>query len=409
MCIKRNKKTVFLLSLYFLTIVSVLSFYTVNVGNTIIYLFKYVTFLLFIAVLLFRSRIVITNIKFIHIIVLIVLSLSCILNIFNIEERFILSSILYTLVAIGIGVSTLIIFSTIKYNDYITFINSTLIVITGFVLMISLYDALDSSNYYSIGERERFTGSFSNANELARFLMLGIMLSLKVFPLIQRKFFQVLLLLIIISSFYIIILTDSRSALLISSLAIFFSLINFFYFKINKYVFLFVVLISVALLGLIVVPEFSLHLNKLSYNQLNLLSSGRLNNWMDIFTKGITTELIFGSGAEREGLAGTAVITNGYFEIIEYLGLFGLLVWLLFILVLLNKKIKATKKNPTFSGLQGISIVILFMFYYVFEGGLLSIGNIASIYFWIELVYKDGKIENVPVTRIKRVKLFSDS
>ncbi len=98
---------------------------------------------------------------------------------------------------------------------------------------------------------------------------------------------------------------------------------------------------------------------------------------------------MFGTGTDREGLAASVVVVNGYIEVIKYLGLIGLLCWILFIYRLLMFKGKYALKSPTKSKSLGISFVILFMAYYLFEGGLVSIGNLASIYFWIEVAQKD--------------------
>ncbi|WKU22700.1 hypothetical protein Q3A90_23450 [Priestia megaterium] len=253
--------------------------------------------------------------------------------------------------------------------------------------------------------RVRFNGLFHNSNELARFALLGIFISLRILNVYKNRFIKFTLLVVILSSFHVIQITDSRAAMLIGFSAIFLYILSIFYLKMNKMAF-----ISVALIFSSLLVSFGSHfvigyLNNANLDSLNELSSGRIANWEKVLDTSNLSVFLFGSGAVRDGLASTAIITNGYIELIQYFGLVGLVTWLMFILVMFLKKIKLAVKEPSISTLQGIGMIFLFLIYYLLEGGLVSIGNIVSIYFWIELSqsnqFKPKYIMRKSVTKIK--------
>lgn len=46
-------------------------------------------------------------------------------------------------------------------------------------------------------------------------------------------------------------------------------------------------------------------------------------------------------------------------------------------------------------------IVLLFMFYYMFEGGLISFGNLAGIYLWLEMSQRNKIPESQSDNKVK--------
>nr|WP_315528342.1 hypothetical protein [Carnobacterium maltaromaticum] len=155
--------------------------------------------------------------------------------------------------------------------------------------------------------------------------------------------------------------------------------------KLNKKI-LYLAYVSILVMTILLVYYY---LNKLNVDvfDLNALSSNRIDIWKGMLSNKSLIELLFGQGLPREGISATAVITNGYFEILAYYGIIGLFFWIYCIGYLIKRKFQAIKKKKR--DFFPIAIIFLFLVYYLLEGGLVSLGNLASIYFWMELGYVD--------------------
>src|SRR5699024_1538529 len=112
---------------------------------------------------------------------------------------------------------------------------------------------------------------------------------------------------------------------------------------------------------------------------LNTLTSGRVDIWLNILYADdidllIGSSIILGLGSH-----------NGYLEILSYFGIIGLFLWLIILIYLLKRKFNNVTKNKKYSSIVGFSVVILFLIYHTVEGSMVSIANLASIYFWLEI------------------------
>jgi O-antigen ligase len=246
--------------------------------------------------------------------------------------------------------------------------------------------SFNQANYYIIGHRIRFVGNFNNPNELARFSALGFLITARILPDIRKVVGKMVLLVLMTIAVYIIYITDSRAALLLCGLSTVMFVFNWSYIKISKRATLFItILLVVPLILIIGLHKVIVEYRVLGMHEIDQLLSGRLNIWANLLKERSNMELIFGSGTERSGLVATLVLTNGYVEILMYFGILGLFQWLGLIIYLLHKKVKTAISSNTISQFNGVAIIIAFLIYYMFEGGLISVGNIAGIYFWLEL------------------------
>lgn len=376
----------FIFVVIMLSTFTVLPFYNSLIDNSLLYIMKYFVFVLFILILAHKKiKYSINSINFFIILLMIICGLSSLLNI---EYSSLNTSILFLIVGIGLAVCTEVFFRNIDQNSFKKMLWTILITLALFVLIPSLVQSLNPTAYYVSTEgRYRFIGVFNNSNELARFMLLGFLISLRILDINKNGWVKLILWLNIILSAYIIFISDSRTSLIIAILGIVVYLFLTMLFKSPKLTLLLLYFIlSISLISISVII-FNLFLN-LGLTGINELLSGRLDSWTSVLNQGFLN-VLFGTGTDREGLAASVVVVNGYIEVIKYLGLIGLLCWILFIYRLLMFKGKYALKSPTKSKSLGISFVILFMAYYLFEGGLVSIGNLASIYFWIEVAQKD--------------------
>jgi len=383
-----EKSSLLILSALLLTIFSILSFYSDFVGNMFIYIMKYFTFALFMLSTFLSVRHRLKGTKYNHLIFMFLLFFGSFLNLMNSNGKGLISSTLYIVVALGIAFSTIFFFRKLSEEEYLKILWVFFGVIFIFVICTSLFQSFTSAGYYVQAGRLRFNGLFHNSNELARFALLGIFISLRILNIYKNKFIKFILLVMIVSSFYVIHISDSRAALLIGLSAVLLYMLSSLYLKMNKLFFTCIILLCISLLVAFGVPFAVDYLNNANLDSLNELSSGRIDNWVRVLDTSNLLALLFGSGAVREGLAATAIITNGYIELIQYFGLLGLFVWLIFIFIMFLKKIRSSLKEPSLSTLQGIGIIFLFLIYYLLEGGMVSIGNIVSIYFWVELAQR---------------------
>jgi hypothetical protein len=367
-----------------LSVFNIISFYESLVGNTSVYLMKYISFLLFVIVLACRKIKGSKQVDVLSLLFVFIISYGSMLTLLNTESEGISSTILYIILGIGVAFCTVVFFSNLTKEDFYMIMWIVLISISLLVIAPSLIQSQTATSYYISTEgRFRFNGIFNNSNELARFCLLSLFLSLRFLSVYKKKLITSFLWLIVISSLYVIYISDSRTCLFIAIIAIIIYCLIGMFLKSTAITFLFVYFTVFTLLAA-VFPKVYEWVSQTSFTELDRLASGRLDIWNQVFDKDFI-DLLLGTGTIREGLASTAVLVSGYIELIQYLGITGLLFWLLFIGQMLIKKIKGAFNVPTKSQLQGVSIIILFMLYYFFEGGLVSIGNIASIYFWIEL------------------------
>lgn len=371
-----------------LSVFSIIPFYESLVGNTSVYLMKYISFVIFIIVLAGHKTERSRKVDGLSLLFVFIISYGSLLSILNTQSEGILSTALYIIVGVGVAFCSIVFFRNLTKEDFYKITWIVLISIALFVIVPSLIQSKMASSYYISTEgRLRFNGIFNNSNELARFCLLSLLLSLRFLSVYKKRLITNSLWLIIISSSYVIYISNSRTCLLVAALAITIYWFAGMFLKAKALTFLLVYFI-IFVISVFVFPKVYELISQTNFSELDKMASGRLDTWNQVFDKSFL-DLFLGTGTIREGLASTIVLVNGYIELVQYLGIIGLVCWLLFIGQMLIKKIKKAFDIPSKSKLQGVSIIILFLIYYFFEGGLVSIGNIVSIYFWIELAQRD--------------------
>lgn len=377
----KNKDDIMLITLTFLlSIFSLLSFYESFVGNIYMYTLKYLFIILFIFFLIKRI-----NKNYIKVEVLIFVTSFIIIfssfSLFNIPSpttshyiEGISNIVMYTVVAI----LSLFIFSKLKFRKFKLIITVFLIIVTLLVTLPSLINLFDIQYYISFNDRERYKSIFNNPNELGRFSLLGVLLSLRLWFLSNSQRIRLLLTTLIFINTYLIYLSDSRTSLF-SVIVLFFILFLIVVYK-NYPPKLFLSFISFTSMLIILIIFYVLtyyqHLIRLD---LNTLTSGRVDIWLNILYADdidllIGSSIILGLGSH-----------NGYLEILSYFGIIGLFLWLIILIYLLKRKFNNVTKNKKYSSIVGFSVVILFLIYHTVEGSMVSIANLASIYFWLEI------------------------
>lgn len=360
-----------------LGIIGITSFYDNLIENPIFYYLKYVSVVLFFFVIWSEKKHKINwsayrGLAFISILI------TSSLHLFSVPSDGVITSIFYVILIWFLSFGIIYLFPYLNEKEFLLITTFFLICTYTLAVLPSLITMNNSSYFYLVGDRYRFLGIFNNPNDLSRFSLLVILLSLRLFTVYKSVVIRIIFLLMISSSFIIINLTDARSGLLTGSLAVLlYILITFIFYRLPTLIKLFLGFALSATL-IFIMFYFLNTINIGSYN-FNDISSGRLEIWMNAIDANIFQQL-FG-----QGQASRIIMASGYIEIIRYFGFVGLFIWLIVILILLVRKILSAISNPSSNEYFGIGVILLFLFFYIFEGGMLSFGNIASLYFWIEL------------------------
>lgn len=386
---------IFLLCLHL--VVSILSFTVLNDSFSLLYYMKYIS--IFFATIFFIFTINSSETMFLvrYLLFFMIISIVMLLNTFNIYNFNLFDTVFYTVVAMFLVLNIVYVFKVLDYNTFKQVIFSIFWTLFVFMLLPNIYLLVIGEGFYTIGDRVRFTGNFYNPNELARFSSIGFILSLKfLFENERRKFF-IIYLVSSIGFIQIVFATDSRAALFLCLLGGGGLVYSHFANKLNgawKNV------IKIIFLGQIIYVVYKIFeivdISQIfNYEYIDYISSGRLSIWMSIlFDEKNISQYLFGNGVEREGLANDLVTTNGYIEVFNVFGLVGLLAWGIIITIFLLKKISIYKNISGAKKKQvmnSIIIVLSMLVYYVFESGIVSLGNIVSLYFWIELTQRYDK------------------
>lgn len=386
---------IFLLCLHL--VVSILSFTVLNDSFSLLYYMKYIS--IFFATIFFIFTINSSEPMFLvrYLLFFMIISIVMLLNTFNIYNFNLFDTVFYTVVAMFLVLNIVYVFKVLDYNTFKQVIFSIFWTLFVFMFLPNIYLLVIGEGFYTIGDRVRFTGNFYNPNELARFSSIGFILSLKfLFENERRKFF-IIYLVSSIGFIQIVFATDSRAALFLCLLGGGGLVYSHFANKLNgawKNV------IKIIFLGQIIYVVYKIFeivdISQIfNYEYIDYISSGRLSIWMSIlFDEKNISQYLFGNGVEREGLANDLVTTNGYIEVFNVFGLVGLLAWGIIITIFLLKKISIYKNISGAKKKQvmnSIIIVLSMLVYYVFESGIVSLGNIVSLYFWIELTQRYDK------------------
>jgi O-antigen ligase len=380
---RSNIRFITLFSFAITIIISLLSFTYLTYGLGGIYLLKYLSFFLFVGFLvvyLHREL----RIKIKHIILVLFIFIMLLLSLFNASQESIITSFSLLVLTVMLYALSMLVFREIPEKLFYQILETILIIICIIVIIPSFFLTIDSSNYYVIGDRVRFTGIFNNPNELARFTASGFLLALRLFPL-KKLIIKLALLVIMGMSLYVINATDSRAGLMLILVGSLLFLVNWIFVKFRKRLFLIITFFSLAFCILIGYIYTLYLLSQDFFIDINQLSSGRIAIWKNVMNDLTIFELLFGSGSGRSEFTANLVLTNGYIEIITFFGLTGLTIFIVLLCYLLFSKLQNSINTMNLAGLNSVSVTIAFLIYYFFEGGIISIGNIVGIYFWLEL------------------------
>jgi O-antigen ligase len=380
--VKQKKSFVTNFSLIFLAVVNVIPFYSSLGDSSLFYGMKYAALGLFFLVLLSNQKND-PDAPGLHLGMITILLGVCFLNLINFKPYLVDSTskyVLNTVINVMVGAFAIYIFPYIKFERFKYFLYASLIVMFFAVTITSMMNMNNPSLFYYTDDRLRYQGVFSNPNVLARFALLGIFISLRLWTLYSHKLSKAFFLVNIIANAYIIYLTNSRTSLLSMMLVLGLLTVIGIRSKLPRLLFVSGVFLISGAVFAVAIQKVIQFLSSPTVD-INKLSSGRTSIWNDILS-GSWQQLTFGTGP-MEIVGGH----NGYLEILKYYGFIGIFLWLMVIATLFIKKAKAPLSYGESSASRnvGLVVVLAMLAYYFFEGGLLSTGNLASLFFWIEL------------------------
>lgn len=258
-------------------------------------------------------------------------------------------------------------------------------IISALILAIILSLVGYTDKYYISNEgRLRYTFSFSNPNALGSLCYIVILVYLKLIILKNVKWYSATSIIMLSLIGFILSLTDSRTPFY--TILIF--LLSYLILKSAKKVQLNLRITYYCFLSILFFLLSVIVVNNFNYNTVDELLSSRLANWSLLLNTFSGSDWFVGKGlgivAEDLIILQTRSITfdNFFFSIFVqsgYLGIIGLLVFIVVLLIRINK-IKDTKlKNIA------IASTVSWLAFAFFETAFFSVGNLVSIYIWTDL------------------------
>ena len=243
-------------------------------------------------------------------------------------------------------------------------------------------------SFYVVGNRIRYRSFFINPNYLGGFSTLGFMTSIVISTARKKKIY------LFPVPFYLILIYLSKSRASLLWVAVF--LVTLFYLKVKnkteKFLSKIFILFSLSLIIIVLVYAINyFHFMDKSY--VDELSSYRLSLWLEGMNNKSNYELFFGQGLGSESFSSMSY-DNYYVNILVQTGLLGLFTFLSFIFAVsyyFYKKLNHISSNE-------IAIVFFAMFiglivYSFFESVLFSLGNLISIYIWMNVGCLMGAVD----------------
>jgi hypothetical protein len=289
---------------------------------------------------------------------------------------------------ISIYLLIIISFSIIPYYANIIGVKKTLYINLIAITSIMLYSYIKEPNkmqlVYDLSNipRERYVGIFSHPNHLGGLMLVGILTS--IYIIYEYKNMKVIPLIIIF--IYILLKTDSRTSLY--CLIIFNILILLLYIKLkisSEKFYIIRRIIFVFSIVLLFIFGFSYTLSILYNNydnlisKLNVLTNGRIFSMLNLMS--LSNNKILGNGLISNNnldLYFGKTIDSSYFLMYYQIGIFGILIILIFLAMLYVKMTSVTKKQLIYVN----SLFIIFLIYSFFENSLINYISIFGSFFY---------------------------
>ncbi len=254
-------------------------------------------------------------------------------------------------------------------------------------LILSVILAIrDPASFYIVGDRIRYQSFFQNPNYLGMLSLLGILSSIQVYALRpQRRY-----LIPVLPTLFLLYLSDSRASMLASGVAAlvmaYLSLLG----RSNPRTKMMLLASTFTVLGsLIVLGCIAAYL--IPVETLNKITSLRPLYWYQAMVSLEGIQWFFGQGIGNAGL-GSLSFDNFYVNTLVQTGLFGLSAFVVFIMSVLYGLWRQLKQTPDDIALQvSIASFMALVIYSLFESAFFSLGNILSIYIWMNIGYQVAK------------------
>jgi hypothetical protein len=268
----------------------------------------------------------------------------------------------------------------LQYNK--VFLGSVLI-----ALMLSIIMGVkDPASFYIVGERIRYQAFFRNPNYLGMFSLLGILSSFQVYAVSQRRKYLV----VIIPLLFLLYLSNSRASMMATGVAAL--VVAYLFLRARSECGTKILLggtVFSMLGGLLVLGNMAVYCAPPEV--LNRVTSLRLLIWSRAVGSLANIEWFFGQGIGRAGV-GSLSFDNYYVNTLVQTGFLGLSALIVFIMSVFYWFWSQVKWVPNDIVLRvTIASFVALVAYSLFESALFSIGNILSIYVWMNIGYQLSK------------------
>lgn len=255
--------------------------------------------------------------------------------------------------------------------------------IMGALILSAILGIKDPDSFYIIEDRIRYQCFFHNPVYLGTFSLLGILSSLQVYAISRKNRYLISVLPVL----FLLYLSNTRASMLAAGVT---ALMIAFLTLLTRCNLRTKVLLEASALvtigGLIVLGCIAIYL--VPFETLNMFTSYRLSYWTHEVESLDNIQWLFGQGIGKTSLE-RLVVDNFYLIILLQTGLLGLSSFVLFIISVFYWLWEQLKKMPDDIALQvSIASFVALIIHSFFESALFSLGNILSIYIWINVGYQ---------------------
>lgn len=275
-----------------------------------------------------------------------------------------------------------------KESNYITYNKLFWWSVMGSLMLSVALGIKDPDSFYTIYDRFRYKAFFYNPGYLGAFSILGVLSSVQMYIITNQKKYIIA----IIPLLYLIYLSNSRAsiiAVLVALLVMAYLAFRGRYKNKTRILLDTATTIFTVLMILYVWGRMSVHFPNLE--SLDKFTSFKIFVWSRAIRLLENYEWLLGQGLGSKG-GGSLSFDNYYINVLIQTGLLGLLSFITFLVLIifflgrkLNRKPHDKELQACFAGLIAI------MIYSLAGSTLFSLGNILSIYVWINVGYQMTK------------------